>query len=58
MLVGLIGSPFAGKSTTAAYLKTHHNFEVIELGNANHMRLFDEPVVKQDNQEENKDEST
>ena len=48
MIVGLVGSPFSGKSTTATYLKTHHNFEVIDLANANHMRMLDQPAKKKD----------
>ena len=40
MLVGLVGSPFAGKSTLAAYLKSNHNFEIVDMGNVDHMTDF------------------
>ena len=40
MLVGLVGPPFAGKSTLAAYLKANHNFEIINIGNCEQMNEF------------------
>ena len=40
MLVGLVGSPFAGKSTLANYLKEQHNFEIVNIGNVDHMNDF------------------
>ena len=37
MLVGLVGSPFSGKATLAAYLKANHNFEIVNMGSVDHM---------------------